>query len=68
MDGGAAARMCMRHSMHSILNPISVQLLQADLVLWTAGSQPASRGNDSHSAPERPGISLPFPRNGRVSS
>jgi hypothetical protein len=46
----------------------SVQLLQADLVLWTAGSQPASKGNDFHSAPDRPGISLPFPRNGRVSS
>ena len=37
-------------------------------MLWTAGSQPASKGNDFHSAPDRPGISLPFPRNGRVSS
>lgn len=42
------------------------QLLQADLVLWTAGSQPATK-DAGRKSPNQPGrLSLPFPLNNKV--
>ncbi len=45
-----------------------LQLLQADLVLWTAGSQPSSKGSDFRETAEKKKsrLSLPFPLNGKV--
>lgn len=81
MDGGVAASVQWQRLSKSQVNHVGtdlyfidgmkvsrLQLLQADLVLWTAGSQPSSKGSDFHETSEKKKsrLSLPFPLNGKV--